>query len=65
MAKNKDIEWIVSGTAKLRGVKATVHAETHQEAVRKANCGGFIGGIDLDVGELVDFEFDLAEANSE
>lgn len=65
MAEPKNIEWIVSGTAKLRGVSTTVHAVDRQEAIRKANAGEYIGGIDLDVGELVDYDFDLAEMNAE
>lgn len=65
MAKPKNIEWIVTGDAKLRGITTIVHAPDRQEAIRKANAGEFIGDIDLDVGELVDYDFDLAEANSD
>lgn len=61
----KNAEWIVTGTAKLRGIVATVHAVDRQEAIKKANAGEFIGGIELDVGELVDYEFDLAEAGAD
>lgn len=65
MSESKNIEWIVSGTAKLRGVSVTVHAVDRQEAIRKANAGEYIGGIDLDVGELVDYDFDFAEAGTD
>lgn len=61
----KNAEWIVTGSAKLRGVTTVVHAVDRQDAIRKANAGEFIGGIDLDVGELVDYDFDLAEAGSD
>lgn len=66
MAKEpKNIEWIVTGTAKLRGITTTVHAVDRQDAIRKANAGEFIGGIDLETGELVDYDFSLAEAGTE
>ena len=65
MTKKKPqlIEFIVTGNAKLRGVTTTVHAYDRQEAIRKANAGEYIGGIDLDVGEMVDYDFHLAEPN--
>lgn len=58
----KNVEWIVSGVAKLRGVTTTVHAIDRQEAIRKANAGEHIGGIDYETAELVDYDFNLAEA---
>lgn len=57
----KNVEWIVSGTAKFRGVSATVHAPDRQEAIRKANAGQYFGGIEIECAELVDYEFNLAE----
>lgn len=65
MSEPKNFEWIVTGTAKLRGITATVHAKDRQEAIRKANDGEYFGEIDLETSELVDYEFNLAEAGSE
>lgn len=61
MGKPKNIEWVVSGSAKLRGVTAIVHAVDQSEAVKKANAGDFIGAIEYDGAELVDYDFDLAQ----
>lgn len=58
-------EYIVSGTAKLRGVTCVVHAHSHQEAVQKANAGERIGDIEYDTAELVDYDFTLAEVGVE
>jgi len=65
MSKKKPqlIEFVVTGDAKLRGVTAIVHAHDRQEAIKKANAGEVFEGIDLGVGELVDFDFHLAEPN--
>lgn len=62
MAKKqpKNIEWIVTGSAKLRGVTAVVHAIDQREAVKKANAGEWIDGVEYDGAELVDYDFDFA-----
>lgn len=60
MPKPKNIEWIVTGTAKLNCVTTTVRAVDRKEAIRKANAGENIGGIDFDVREL---KFKFAETD--
>ncbi len=64
MAKKKqpqNIEWVVSGRVTYRGATCIVHAKDRAEAVRKANDGDSIDGIDTQAAEMVDWEFGTAE----
>jgi hypothetical protein len=58
-------EYIVTGTAKLRGVACIVHAHDRQEAIKKANAGEHVGEMEYDTAECADWDFTLAEVNVE
>lgn len=59
--KPKNIQWIVSGRATYSGATCVVHAVDRAEALKKANAGDYIGSIDIEGAEMVDWEFRIAE----
>lgn len=62
MAKEpKNIQWAVHGRVTYGGALCIVHAPNRAEAIRKANAGEFIGEIDTEGAEAVDWTFGSAE----
>lgn len=57
----ENIQWIVSGRAVFSGASCVVHAKTRAEAIKKANAGDTIDGIDTAAAEMVEWEPEIAE----
>jgi hypothetical protein len=59
----KNIEFIVTGRVIHSGATCIVHAKDRVEAIRKANTGKYLGGIEINGAQLCDWHFKKAEPN--
>lgn len=60
----KNVQWAVTGRVTYGGAICIVHAPDRAEAIRKANAGEFLGEIDVDGAEAVDWDFKNATADT-